>query len=70
MILASKPLGRRKAFMLPAFFCFVNIAAIRATWNVVRGRRIDRWEPQRYDARLTDPEAGRSEGAGPGVGVD
>jgi cellulose synthase/poly-beta-1,6-N-acetylglucosamine synthase-like glycosyltransferase len=70
MILAGKPLGRRKAFMLPAFFCFVNIAALRATWNVVRGRRIDRWEPQRHDARLTDPEAGRSEGAGPGVGVD
>jgi hypothetical protein len=47
ILLARRPLGRRKALMLPAFFCFVNAAALRATWNVARGRRIDRWEPQR-----------------------
>jgi glycosyltransferase involved in cell wall biosynthesis len=47
MLLRGRPLGRRKVFMLPAFFCFVNAASLRAVWNVVSGRRIDRWEPQR-----------------------
>ena len=63
ILLADKPLGRRKAFMLPAFFCFVNVAALRATWNIVRGRRIDRWEPKRHDAERAEITAtkGRSE---------
>jgi cellulose synthase/poly-beta-1,6-N-acetylglucosamine synthase-like glycosyltransferase len=50
MLLRDRPLGRRKAFMLPAYFCFVNAASLRAVWNVVRGRRIDLWEPQRPTA--------------------
>ncbi|MGH3027046.1 MAG: glycosyltransferase family 2 protein [Gaiellaceae bacterium] len=50
LLLRDRPLGRRKAFMLPAFFCFVNAASLRAAWNVVRGHRIDRWEPQRPPA--------------------
>jgi cellulose synthase/poly-beta-1,6-N-acetylglucosamine synthase-like glycosyltransferase len=70
ILLAGKPLGRRKAFMLPAFFCFVNIAALRATWNVVRGRRIDRWEPQRDDTRITDQEGGRAGTAASRGGMD
>lgn len=65
ILLADKPLGRRKAFMLPAFFCFVNVAALRATWNVVRGRQIDRWEPQRHAAGHTDREVHRAEGGEP-----
>jgi cellulose synthase/poly-beta-1,6-N-acetylglucosamine synthase-like glycosyltransferase len=69
ILLARTPVGRRKAFVLPAFFCFVNAAALKATWNVVRGRRIDRWEPQRQDAWHTDREGGRAEAAAPG-GVD
>jgi hypothetical protein len=32
---------------LPAYFCLVNIAALEASLNVLRGRRIDRWEPLR-----------------------
>jgi cellulose synthase/poly-beta-1,6-N-acetylglucosamine synthase-like glycosyltransferase len=70
ILLARTPVGRRKAFVLPAFFCFVNAAALKATWNVVRGRRIDRWEPQRQDAGHTDRESGRAEAAEPRVGVD
>jgi hypothetical protein len=62
ILLAGKPLGRRKPFVLPAFFCFVNVAALRATWNVVRGRRIDRWEPQRKPAR-PDAEAADAQSA-------
>jgi cellulose synthase/poly-beta-1,6-N-acetylglucosamine synthase-like glycosyltransferase len=50
ILLARTPVGRRKVFVLPAFFCFVNAAALKATWNVVRGRRIDLWEPQRQEA--------------------
>jgi cellulose synthase/poly-beta-1,6-N-acetylglucosamine synthase-like glycosyltransferase len=53
MMLSHRQVGRRKLLMLPAFFCFVNAAAARATWNAVSGRRIDRWEPQ----RTVDPEA-------------
>ena len=57
LLLRDRPLGRRKAFMLPAFFCFVNAASLRAVWNVVSGRRIDRWEPQRPPAEPADAEA-------------
>jgi hypothetical protein len=44
---SHRPLGRHKLLALPAFFCFVNAAALRASWNLVSGRRIDRWEPRR-----------------------
>lgn len=37
----------RRVLAAPAFFCMVNAAALKATWNVVTGRRIDRWEPRR-----------------------
>jgi glycosyltransferase involved in cell wall biosynthesis len=40
-------LGRNKVFALPAFFALVNVASVRALWNVLRGRTIDRWEPKR-----------------------
>lgn len=59
LLLARNPLGRRKALVLPAFFCFVNLAALKATWNLLRGRRIDRWEPRR--------EQGHAPPAAPGV---
>jgi hypothetical protein len=36
-----------KLLALPAFFCLVNAASVKAVWNLVTGRRIDRWEPQR-----------------------
>jgi glycosyltransferase involved in cell wall biosynthesis len=59
VLLSGKPLGRRKIFMLPAFFCFVNAASLKATWNLVRGRRIDRWEPRRSeDAPTARPDVG------------
>jgi cellulose synthase/poly-beta-1,6-N-acetylglucosamine synthase-like glycosyltransferase len=53
LLLADKPLARRRPFGLAAFFVFVNAASLRAIWNVARGNRIDRWEP----ARENDPEA-------------
>jgi cellulose synthase/poly-beta-1,6-N-acetylglucosamine synthase-like glycosyltransferase len=32
---------------LPAYFCLVNVASLRALSNVIRGRRIESWEPRR-----------------------
>ena len=47
MLLVNTRFGRRKVFTLPFFFCMVNVAALLAVWNVVRGHRIDRWETLR-----------------------
>jgi cellulose synthase/poly-beta-1,6-N-acetylglucosamine synthase-like glycosyltransferase len=46
--------GRRTAaaprlVALPAYFFLVNLASLRAVWNVARRREIDRWEPRRED---------------------
>jgi glycosyltransferase involved in cell wall biosynthesis len=49
ILLAGRPLGRRKVLALPAFFALVNLASLRAAWNVLRGRQIDRWEPRRSE---------------------
>jgi hypothetical protein len=38
---------RQRALALPAYFCMVNAASLQAVYNVVRRRRIDRWEPRR-----------------------
>lgn len=47
-LLSRNPrLRRHPAFALPAFFCLVNWAALVAAVNVLRGRRVDRWEPAR-----------------------
>ena len=45
--LRDRPEGQRPWFSLPAFFALVNIASLHALWNLVSGRRIDRWEPNR-----------------------
>ena len=45
LLLADRPIGRRKVLAIPAFFVLANAAAIQAVTNVVRGRRIDRWDP-------------------------
>jgi glycosyltransferase involved in cell wall biosynthesis len=50
ILLAGRPLGRHKVLALPAFFTLVNVASLRAVWNVLRGRQIDRWEPRRSEA--------------------
>ena len=44
-------LGRSKPFAIPLYFCLVNLAALRAAWNVLTGTRIDVWEPERAGAR-------------------
>jgi cellulose synthase/poly-beta-1,6-N-acetylglucosamine synthase-like glycosyltransferase len=32
---------------LPAYFCMVNLASLKAAANVLRGCRVERWEPRR-----------------------
>jgi hypothetical protein len=50
MLLVNTRFGRLKVLTLPFFFCMVNVAALLAVWNVVRGHRIDRWETLRQAA--------------------
>ena len=68
LLVSRTSLGKLKLFSVPAFFCLVNAAAACAVWNVIRGHRIDRWEPRRIDeprgddAPRSDPPS--SEGTG------
>ncbi|MGI8606594.1 MAG: hypothetical protein ACR2L0_05490, partial [Gaiellaceae bacterium] len=53
-LLADRPIARRRPFVVATFFCFVNLASLQAIWNLVRGHRIDRWEPRRAKTSGTD----------------
>jgi cellulose synthase/poly-beta-1,6-N-acetylglucosamine synthase-like glycosyltransferase len=53
----GQPLSRARPLALPAYFCLVNLAALQATLNVLRGRRIDRWEPRRGPAAPDESSA-------------
>jgi hypothetical protein len=46
-LLDGTRIGKLKIFTIPFFFCLVNAASLVATLNLLRGRRINRWEPQR-----------------------
>ncbi len=39
------------AVYVPLFFCMANLASVLALWNVARGRRIERWTPQRHGVK-------------------
>jgi glycosyltransferase involved in cell wall biosynthesis len=41
---------------LPAYFCLVNVAALRGIVAVVGGRRLQLWTPRGGDAAPSDPE--------------
>ena len=47
-------LGRHRLAALAAFFLLVNAASLEAAWNLLTGRRIDRWEPRRTVSLETD----------------
>jgi cellulose synthase/poly-beta-1,6-N-acetylglucosamine synthase-like glycosyltransferase len=47
LIASRARVGRNRLLAWPAFFCMVNAASATAISNVVRGRRIDRWRPER-----------------------
>jgi hypothetical protein len=57
-----RPSGRARLLALPFYFCMVNAASLLAALNVLRGKRIDSWEPQR-DPTLPAPGA-RADTAG------
>lgn len=40
-------LGRSRPAALAGYFVMVNVASLHAALNVVRGRRVERWEPSR-----------------------
>lgn len=40
--------GGKKIFTIPFYFCMVNMAALIAIINVLRGHQIKHWEPQRH----------------------
>lgn len=46
--------GRSRPCGLAAYFCMVNGAGLVAAANVVRGHRIDRWEPERVEGSRRD----------------
>jgi cellulose synthase/poly-beta-1,6-N-acetylglucosamine synthase-like glycosyltransferase len=48
MLLRNTSLGMLNIFTIPFFFCMVNIASLIAALNLIRGHRIDFWEPQRH----------------------
>jgi glycosyltransferase involved in cell wall biosynthesis len=47
LVLGGRAPRRTRVLGLPAYFCLVNAASLRAVWNVARRREIDRWEPRR-----------------------
>jgi cellulose synthase/poly-beta-1,6-N-acetylglucosamine synthase-like glycosyltransferase len=47
LVAPDRRAGRHPILALPAFFCMVNWAGVVAAVNVLRGHRIDRWEPVR-----------------------
>jgi cellulose synthase/poly-beta-1,6-N-acetylglucosamine synthase-like glycosyltransferase len=47
MVLDGTRWGRLKLFTIPYFFCMVNAACLLAALNILRGRHIEFWEPQR-----------------------
>lgn len=61
LLLKDTGLGRLKIFTIPFFFCMVNVASLIAAINLIRGHRIDFWEPQRHgQAAAANPDANQS----------
>jgi glycosyltransferase involved in cell wall biosynthesis len=54
---------------LPFYFCVVNFAALVAAGNVIRGRRIDRWQPPRHRENRPGVDSPAQTLAVPGGGV-
>ena len=67
--LRGHAVGRRPWFSLPAFFVLVNVASLHAAWNLVSGRRIDRWQPARSAESASMTASGKRVGAPGGSGA-
>ncbi len=51
MLLRGRPVAKNRILALPGYFCLVNAASAKAVWDIVRGRRHERWEPARPSER-------------------
>lgn len=49
LLAPASRLGRSRPVTLAGFFVMVNLASLHAAINVVRGKRIERWEPVRSE---------------------
>jgi intracellular septation protein A len=57
ILLADRGFARWKPFALPAYFSLINAAAAKAIWQLLRGERHERWEPDRVGPRPRDHAA-------------
>lgn len=48
LLLNETRIGRKKILTIPFYFCMVNAASLVAIMNVLRGRQVKQWEPQRH----------------------
>lgn len=48
-LLRRHTLGQTKLFYIPFFYCLANAAALVAVLKLLRGQRIERWQPQRHE---------------------
>lgn len=46
-LLKNMSIGHKKIFFIPFFFCLANLAALVAIYNLVIGKRVTLWSPQR-----------------------
>jgi cellulose synthase/poly-beta-1,6-N-acetylglucosamine synthase-like glycosyltransferase len=44
--------GKSPILYAPFFFLMANLASVTALWNVARGRRVERWTPQRHEGAV------------------
>jgi len=58
LALRRTAVGRQKPIYVPFYFCMVNAACVVAIWQLLAGRRIERWQPQRH------PSTGAAKAAG------
>ena len=47
--LRSTAIGQLKLLLIPFYYCLSNAAALLAILNLLRGERIERWQPQRLN---------------------
>ena len=55
LLLSRRKIGSARLLAIPAYFMMINAAALHAAWNVVTGRRIDRWTPRREPGSSPGP---------------
>jgi cellulose synthase/poly-beta-1,6-N-acetylglucosamine synthase-like glycosyltransferase len=60
ILFADRRIAKWKPFAFPAYFCLVNAAAGKAIWQLLRGEKHERWEPDRPDTTRVTPRSGRT----------